>query len=144
MTWRIDHESRTILNFKEKHVVSYRSPVLNQLYHFREVQVKLTLEWLQSKAQSIDFLSIMKGWWSKGNFRSNPSPSEWQASKFRNIIQIIVILMSRIFRRKDASHLPNKWIPIFHQVITYGSILNWGEIISSNLDIQLKKVQKEH
>ena len=37
-----------------------------------------------------------------------------------------------------------KWIPIIHQVITYGSILNWGEIISSNLDFQLKKVQKEH
>ena len=45
---------------------------------------------------------------------------------------------------KNASNFPTKSIPIIHQVITYGSILNWGEIISSNLDIQLKKVQKEH
>ena len=45
---------------------------------------------------------------------------------------------------KDASPFLDEWIPIIHQVITYGSILNWGEIISSNLDIQLKKVQKEH
>ena len=45
---------------------------------------------------------------------------------------------------KDPSHFLDKWIPIIHQVIRYGSILNWGEIISSNLDIQLKKVQKEH
>ena len=52
--------------------------------------------------------------------------------------------MSRIFERKDASHFPDKWIPIIDQVITYGSILNWGDIISSNMDIQLKKVQKEH
>ena len=56
----------------------------------------------------------------------------------------MVILMSRISGRKDASHFPDKWIPIIHQVITYGSILNWGEIISSNMDIQLKKVEKEH
>ena len=56
----------------------------------------------------------------------------------------MVILMSRIFERKDASHFPEKWIPIIHQVITYGLVLNWGETISSNLDIQLKKVKKEH
>ena len=52
----------------------------------------------------------------------------------------MVIIMSRILGRKDASHFLDQWIPIIHQVITYGSILNLGEIISSNLDIQLKKV----
>ena len=56
----------------------------------------------------------------------------------------MVIPMSSIFGRKDASHFSNKWKPITHQVITYGSILNWGEIISSNMDIQFKKVQKDH
>lgn len=86
----------------------------------------------------------MKGWWSKGNFRSKHSPAEWRTSKFIKSIQIIVILMSRIFGRKDASHFLEKWIPIIHKVITYESILNWGEFISCNLDIQLKKVQKEH
>jgi hypothetical protein len=52
----------------------------------------------------------------------------------------MVIPLSRIFRRKDASHFLDKWILTIHQVISSGSILNWGEIISSNLDIQLKKV----
>ena len=56
----------------------------------------------------------------------------------------MVILMLRIFGRKDASHFPDKWIPIIHQVITYGSVLNWGEIVSSNMDIQLNNVKKEH
>ena len=51
--------------------------------------------------------------------------------------------MSRIIGRKDASHFSDMWILIIHQVITYGSILNQGEIISNNLDIQLKKVKKE-
>ena len=82
----------------------------------------------------------MKGWWSEGKFRSKPSPIEWRTSKFRKSVQNIVILMSRIFGRKDASHFPDKWIPIIDQVITYGSILNWGDIISYNMDIQLKKV----
>ena len=70
---------------------------------------------------------------------SNGEPKNSEKS-----IQIIVIIMSRTFGRKDASHFLDKWIPIIHQVITYGSILNWGEIISSNLVIELKKVQKEH
>ena len=56
----------------------------------------------------------------------------------------MVIIMSMNFGRKDASHFSDKWIPIIHQFITRGLVLNLGEIISSNLDIQLKKVQKEH
>ena len=59
-------------------------------------------------------------------------------------IQIIVIPLERFFGGKDASSFLEKWIPIIHQVITHGSTLNWGELISSNLDFQLKISQKEH
>ena len=85
----------------------------------------------------------MKGWWSKGKFREYPSPIEWKTSKFIKIIEIIAILLDRVFRRKDASSFLESWIPIIHQVITSGSTLNWGELISSSLDLQLKKSQKE-
>ena len=114
MTQRINHESRTILNFEDKHVASYQSLVLNQLYHFKQGQVRVTLEWLQTKIESVDFLSIMKGWLSEGKFRSKPTPAKWRTSRFRKSIQITIILMSRIFGRKDASHFPDKWIPIIH------------------------------
>lgn len=60
ITRRIDHERRTILKFKGKNVDSYEAQILNQIYHFKESQVKVTLEWLQSKYDSIDFLTIMK------------------------------------------------------------------------------------
>lgn len=120
MNRRIDHENITILKFEENYVSSYQAPELNQLYHFKETQVKVTPERLQSKTQSVDFLSIMKGWWSKGKFISNPSPVEWRTSKLRKSIQIIVILLERIFGMKDASHFPTKCIPIIHQVITKG------------------------
>jgi hypothetical protein len=73
MTRRIDYESRTILNFEDKHVASYQAPVLNQLYHFKEAQAKITPKWLKDKIEFIDFLSIMKGWWSEGQFKANPS-----------------------------------------------------------------------
>lgn len=86
----------------------------------------------------------MKGWWYEGQLRAKPTSIEWKTYKFRKIIQIIVILLSRVFGRKDASSFPDKWIPIIYQVITSGSTLNWGELISSNLDLQLKKDQKEH
>ena len=33
---------------------------------------------------------------------------------------------------------------IIYQIITSGGVLNWGELLSSNLDYQLKKVRKEH
>lgn len=56
----------------------------------------------------------------------------------------MVILLSRIFEEKDASTFPDKWIRIIHQVITSGLVLNCGEIISSNIDSQLKKVQSEY
>ena len=56
----------------------------------------------------------------------------------------MVIHLSMIFGRNGASQFSDKWISITHQFISSGSILNWGEIISSNLDIQLKKVRKDH
>ena len=55
-----------------------------------------------------------------------------------------MIFLSRVFIRKDGSSFPDKWIPIIYQIITSGSTLNWGELISSNIDLQLKKYQKEH
>jgi hypothetical protein len=51
--------------------------------------------------------------------------------------------MERIFGRKYASSFSKKWIPIIHRGITHGSTVNSSEIISSILDIQLKKSQKE-
>ena len=74
MAGRIYHESRIILNFEDDHVANYQAPVLNQLYHFKEAQVKVTLEWLKNKIESIDFLSIMKGRWFEGKFIANTSP----------------------------------------------------------------------
>ena len=79
--------------------------------------MKVTPEWLKDNIESVDFLSIMKGWWSEGQLRANPSPVEWRTSKFRKSIQIIVILLARFFRRKDASSFPEK-------VIAHRSTLN--------------------
>ena len=92
----------------------------------------------------IDFLTIMKGWWSKGQFRAKYPFVEWKASKFRKSVQIIVILLSRVFRRKDGSTFLDKWIPIIYQIITSGSTLNWGEIISSSINAQLRKAWKDN
>ena len=86
----------------------------------------------------------MKWWWSKGQFRSKSESTMWKTSKFRKSVQIIVILLSRVFGRKDGSTFLDKWIPIIYQIITSGSTLNWGELFSSNIDVQLRKVQKDH
>ena len=45
--------------------------------------MKVTSEWLKENNESVDFLSIMKGWWSEGQLREKPSPVEWKAYKFR-------------------------------------------------------------
>jgi hypothetical protein len=36
ITRRVYHERRTILNFEDKNVSSFKTRVLNQLYHFKE------------------------------------------------------------------------------------------------------------
>ena len=88
-------------------------------------------------------LTILKGWWSKRHFKSKPTTTKWKTSNFIKIVQIIVILISRVFGRKDGSTFLDKWIPIIYQIITSGATLNGGELISSNLDNQLKKVHKD-
>ena len=59
-------------------------------------------------------------------------------------MQIIVIFLSRVFRRKDGSTFLDRWIPIIYQIMTSGVTLNQGELTSSNLDNQLKTVHKDH
>ena len=114
------------------------------MYHLKEDYIKESPQWLKQKSESTNLLTILKGWWSEGHFRTKPATVEWKNSKFRKSVQIIVILLSRVFGRKDGSTFPDKWILIIYQIITSGETLNWGELISSNLDIQLRKVHKDH
>ena len=118
--------------------------MINQIYHLKEATVKISPDWLKQKSESVDMIAILKGWWSEGNFRGKPANAEWKNSKFRKTVQIVVILLSRLFGRKDGTTFPDKWIPIIYQIMTSGATLNWGELISSNLENQLKRVQKEH
>ena len=68
----------------------------------------MTPKWLRQKSESTDFLTIMKGWWYEGKFRAKYAFAEWKTSKFRKNVQIIVILLSKFFRRKDGSTFPDK------------------------------------
>ena len=105
------------------------------MYHLKEAHIKVNPKWIRQKNEVVDFLTIMKGWWSEGQFKAKSASAEWKTSKFRKSVQIIVILLSRVFRRKDGSTFLDKWIPIIYLIITSGSTLNWGELISSNLDL---------
>ena len=144
ITRKIDHQHRSVLNVEGKVVANYKPSMINQIYHLKEAIVKVSPRWLKQKGESANMLTILKGWWSEGNFRSKPSNVEWKNSKFKKIVQIIVILLFRVFGRKDGSTFPDKWIPIIYQIMTSRVTLNWGELISSNLDNQLKKVHKDH
>ena len=73
------------------------------MYHLKEAHIKVTHEWLRQKNEVVDFLTIMKGWWSEGQFRAKSASAEWKTSKFRKSVQIIVILLSRVFGRNDGS-----------------------------------------
>ena len=81
MNQKVDHEIKTLIDFKGNYVLSYQSPILNQMYHFKEAQIKVTQEWLQNKSESINYLDIMKAWWSEVNFRSKLAPTGSQTSK---------------------------------------------------------------
>jgi hypothetical protein len=139
LTRKIDHENRSILNYENKSVASYKASFFNQMYHLKEAHIKVTPEWLRKKNEFVDFLTIMKGWWSKGQFKAKFASAEHKSDKFRKSVQIIIIFLSKHFGRKDGSTFPDKWIPIIYQIITSRSTLNWGARISSNLDFQLRK-----
>ena len=67
---------------KKKGVASYKASVFNQIYHLKEVNIKVTPEWLNQKNEYANFLTIMKGWWSEGQFRAKSTSAEWNISKF--------------------------------------------------------------
>jgi hypothetical protein len=68
MAIKVDHSNMILLNFNEKHVARYQPYIIHRMYHFKEPQIKITREWLESKVETIDYLTQMKGWWAKGIF----------------------------------------------------------------------------
>ena len=114
ITRKIDHQHRSILNVEGKVVANYKPSMINQMYRLKEATIKMSPEWLKQKSESTNLLTILKGWWSEGHFRSKPATAEWKTSTFRNIVQIIMILLSRVFERKDGSTFLDKWIPIIY------------------------------
>ena len=114
ITRKIDHEHRSILNYEGKSVASYKASVFNQMYHLKEAHIKVTPQWLKQKSESTDLLTILKGWWFERNFITKSATAKWKTSKFRKSVQIIVILLSRVFGRKDGSTFPDKWILIIY------------------------------
>ena len=92
-------------------MANYKALMFNQMYHLKEAYIKVSPEWLKQKSESADLLTILNEWWSEGPFRTKPATAEWKTSKFRKSVQIVVILLLRVFRRKDGSTFLNKWIP---------------------------------
>ena len=76
ITRNVDHQHRSILNFEGKIVASYKPSMINQMYHLKEAIIKISPEWLKQKSESVDLLTILKGWWSEGHFRSKPATAE--------------------------------------------------------------------
>jgi hypothetical protein len=76
ITRKIDHQHRSILNVKGKYMSNYKSSMINQIYHLKEATVKVSPDWLKQKSESVDMLTILKGSWSEGNFRSKPTNVE--------------------------------------------------------------------
>ena len=66
ITQKIYHENISILNFENKSVDNYKSLIFNMIYHLKKSHIKVTPEWLKQNNESVDFLNIMKGWWSEG------------------------------------------------------------------------------
>ena len=66
ITWNVGHENREIINSEEKSVANYKASMFNQIYDFKEAHIKVTPEWLKQTNEFANFLTIMKGWSSKG------------------------------------------------------------------------------
>ena len=57
LSGKVDHQSRTILKFEGKHVVSYQPSMLHRMYHLKKPMFKVTQEWLQSKVEGAYYLA---------------------------------------------------------------------------------------
>ena len=69
ITRKIDHQHQSVLNAEGKAVANYKPSMINQIYHLKEANVKISLDWLKQKCESADMLTILKGWWSEVNLR---------------------------------------------------------------------------
>ena len=46
ITKKIDHQHRSILNVEGKFVANYKPSMINQMYHLKEANIKVSSEWL--------------------------------------------------------------------------------------------------
>lgn len=86
ITRKIDQQHQSILNYEGKSVASYKASVFNQMYHLKEACIKVSPEWLKQKNEYDDFLTILKGWWFEGQFKTKPATTKWKTLKFRKSV----------------------------------------------------------
>ena len=72
ITRRIDHQHGSLLNVEENVVANYKPSMINQMYHRKEATIKISPKWLKQKSEYTDLLTILKGSWFEGHFRSKP------------------------------------------------------------------------
>ena len=89
ITRKINHQHRSILNAEGKVVANYKPSMINQIYHLKEAIVKISPNCLKQKSESADMLTILKGWWSEGNFRSKPTNVEWKLPNSRRQCKLL-------------------------------------------------------
>jgi hypothetical protein len=63
ITRKVDHQHRSILNFEGKVVANYKAFMINQMYYLKDASIKMSTEWLKQKNESVDLLTMLKGWW---------------------------------------------------------------------------------
>lgn len=54
----------------------------------------------------------------------------------------MVVLLSRLFRKKDSNVFPEAWIIMIYEITIVGSIFNWGVILSFNLNLVVKRIKE--
>ena len=74
-------------------------------------------------------------------FRHKQSGKD-ETNHLRTPFRIIALMMSKLYSRADGKMYNFGWIPLMYYVAMEGTIFNWEDIVSRNLDKCIKEAQE--
>jgi hypothetical protein len=136
LKWLIDHidAQKCLINDDNDECLRVFLPSEVQSYYkLKELEEKLSIDFIVSLYASHDSRKIMASWWREDKKFMNQTSGWYPATNLREPYIYLMALLCRLHGEKYCSQFSEAWMPLAYTVSISGMSFNWCAIISKQL-----------
>jgi hypothetical protein len=145
LKWLIDHTDaqKCLINDDNDECIGVFLPSEVQSYYkLRELEEKLSTDFIVSFYAAHDTSKIMASWWREDKKFMNRTVGWYPTTNLREPYIYLMALLCRLHGEKYCSRFSEAWMPLAYTVAISGTSFNWGAIISKQLSTCIRQANQ--